>query len=184
MNRVQQQQAEVNRKRVVETAARLFREDSVASVSVADVMAECGLTHGGFYRQFASKDALVREALHQALDEHRERLDSITESGEVDGRARFLDNYLSAVHRESPGDGCPLSGFVGDIATPGADADLRAEFAEGIELYVDKLGDTAAVSMIVGALILARATEGTELSDRILREARASFTDDRAPIQP
>ncbi|NMO50910.1 TetR/AcrR family transcriptional regulator [Actinoplanes sp. TBRC 11911] len=178
MNRAQQAQAEVNRKRVVETAARLFREDSVAKVSVVDVMTEAGLTHGGFYRQFASKDALVQEALNQALDEHQERLDAIRDPADAEGLARFLDNYLSEVHRESLGDGCPLAGFAGDIATPGADADLRAEFAKGIELYVEKLGDTTAVATIVGAMILARATAGTELSDRILREARASFNDE------
>ncbi|MFD0522672.1 TetR/AcrR family transcriptional regulator [Paractinoplanes durhamensis] len=71
MGRVSQAQAQENRKRIVETAARLFRERGVAGVSVADVMAEVGLTHGGFYKQFASKEALVAEAVGQAFDELR-----------------------------------------------------------------------------------------------------------------
>ena len=173
MSRASQAQARENRQRVVETAARLFRERGVAQVSVADVMAGAGLTHGGFYKQFTSKDALAVEALTQGLADIGERLAKIGEPGDENGRAGFLEHYLSPDHRDSPGDGCPVAGFAHDM--PGADADLAATYAAGVESYADKLGGTAAVSTAVGALILARATAGTELSDRILAEALASL---------
>jgi TetR/AcrR family transcriptional regulator, transcriptional repressor for nem operon len=177
MSRVSQAQARENRQRVVDTAARLFRERGVAQVSVADVMAGAGLTHGGFYKQFASKDTLAVEALAQALAEIGERLAKIGEPGDEQGRASFLEHYLSPDHRDSPGDGCPVAGFAHDM--PGADADLAATYAAGVACYADKLGGTAAVSTAVGALILARATAGTELSDRILSEALASLEGSR-----
>ncbi|WP_433063262.1 TetR/AcrR family transcriptional regulator [Dactylosporangium sp. CS-033363] len=163
MSRVSQEQSRENRRRVVETAARLFRERGVNQVSVADVMAGAGLTHGGFYKQFTSKDALAVEALALGLSDIGERL----------ARPGFLDYYLSAEHRDDPGDGCPIAGFARDM--PAADAELTATYAEGVEDFAGKLGGTAAVSMAVGALILARATAGTELSDRILREALAAL---------
>src|SRR5689334_21760654 len=110
MSRVSQAQARENRRRVVETATRLFRDSGVAQVSVADVMAGAGLTHGGFYKQFTSKDALAVEALRQGLAEVGERLAKIGEPGDQESRARFLDHYLSPDHRDSPGDGCPIAG--------------------------------------------------------------------------
>jgi len=173
MSRVSQAQARENRQRVVETATRLFRERGVAQVSVADVMAGAGLTHGGFYKQFTSKDALAVEALAHGLSEVEKRLAPL--GGDESARAGFLDHYLSREHRDEPGDGCPIAGFARDM--PAADADLAATFAGGVEYYADKLGDLAAVSTAVGALILARATAGTPLSDRILTEALASLRD-------
>ncbi|SNT63584.1 TetR/AcrR family transcriptional regulator, transcriptional repressor for nem operon [Asanoa hainanensis] len=170
MSRVSQAQARENRQRVVETATRLFRERGVSQVSVADVMAGAGLTHGGFYKQFASKDALAVEALAQGLAEVERRLSALGEPG---ARAGFLDHYLSPDHRDDPGDGCPIAGFARDM--PAADPDLAATFGAGVEYYADQLGDLAAVSTAVGALILARATAGTALSDRILAEALASL---------
>ena len=109
MGRVSQQQAEENRRRVVETAARLFREKGT-HLSVADLMKASGLTHGGFYKQFASKDALIDEAtthafkelaqLHSAgLEEHAGQRDS--------ARKALIDTYLSVAHRDNPADGCP-----------------------------------------------------------------------------
>ena len=85
MSRVSQAQARENRQRVVETAARLFRERGVAHVSVADVMAGAGLTHGGFYKQFTSKEALAVEALAQGLAEIGERLATIGAPGDESG---------------------------------------------------------------------------------------------------
>ncbi|GIF75420.1 TetR/AcrR family transcriptional regulator [Asanoa siamensis] len=171
MSKVSQAQARENRQRVVDTATRLLRERGIARVGVADVMAGAGLTHGGFYNQFASKDALVAEAVTQGLGEIAERLAWIAEHGPES----FLDHYLSPDHRDSPGDGCPVAGFARDM--PGADPDLAATYAAGVDYFADKLGGTAAVSTAVGALLLARATAGTPLSDRILADALASLKD-------
>ncbi|HEV7707974.1 MAG TPA: TetR/AcrR family transcriptional regulator [Asanoa sp.] len=147
-------------------------------VSAAGPRSEMDRSHGGFYKQFASKDALAVEALAQGLAEIGARLDTMGESG----RAGFLDYYLSPEHRDSPGDGCPLAGFVRDM--PGADADLAATYGAGVEYFADKLGGTAAVSTAVGALILARGTAGTELSDRILTDALASLADGLSAMPP
>ncbi|MFI5890264.1 TetR/AcrR family transcriptional regulator [Actinoplanes sp. NPDC051513] len=164
MGRVSQAQAQENRKRIIETAARLFRERGVAGVSVADVMAEVGLTHGGFYKQFASKEALVAEAVGQAFGELTDRL------GTVD-RENFVRTYLSAEHRDRPGDGCPAAGFGGDLSheQPGAAVDA---YAKGLDLYARELGSLADVATLVGAMVLARATAGTEVSGRVLQAAR------------
>lgn len=191
MGRVSQAQAQENRRRIVATAARLFRERGIGGVSVADVMAEVGLTHGGFYKQFASKEALVAEAVGLAFRQQAERL---PETGDEAGRRAFLDDYLTAAHRDAPGLGCPSAGFGGDLAHaatggpgaagaagpagPAAEDEARAAYARGVETYARRLGrdgepDLAAVSTMVGAIILARATAGTELSDRILAAARA-----------
>ncbi|MGX6601455.1 TetR/AcrR family transcriptional regulator [Micromonosporaceae bacterium Da 78-11] len=187
MGRVSQAQAQENRRRIVETAARLFRERGVPGVGVADVMAEVGLTHGGFYKHFASKDALVAEAIGQAYAEQAERLAG--HDGHDHARATFLDEYLSAEHRDDPGHGCPTAAFSGDLAHEAAGAGARIPYAEGVERYarwlgVDGQADLAAVSTAVGALILARATRGTELSDRILAAARAALAEPETGLSP
>lgn len=170
MGRVSQAQAQENRKRIVETASRLFRERGVAGVSVADVMAEVGLTHGGFYKQFASKEALVAEAVGQAFTELSENLKD-------QDRDDFVRGYLSPAHRDNPGPGCPAAGFAGDLAheAPGQAGAAVDAYTRGIGLYALELGSLADVATLVGAMILARATAGTELSGRILDEVRAKL---------
>ncbi|MFC7532906.1 TetR/AcrR family transcriptional regulator [Actinoplanes sp. GCM10030250] len=172
MGRVSQAQAAQNRERIVATAARMFRERGIAGVSVADVMAETGLTHGGFYKHFASKDALVAEAVGRAFREQAGAL--------PDGREALLDAYLSPDHRDHPGGGCPSAGFGGDVARAIGGGGTRAAYAKGVEGFATHLGpggepDLAALSTMVGAMILARATAGTDLSDRILYAARAAL---------
>jgi len=174
MGRVSQAQAQENRQRIVETAARLFRERGIAGVSVADVMAEVGLTHGGFYKHFASKDALVTEAVGLAFTQAGQRITSVD-------RAVFLDYYLSAEHRDDPGTGCPTAGFGGDLAREDPGNAAIPTYTKGVELYAQALAtnggeDLVAVSTLVGALLLARATAGTDLSDRILTETRAALS--------
>lgn len=105
MPRVSQEQARLNRARVVEVAAALFRERGLHGVGVADIMGAAGLTHGGFYGQFANKDALVAEAFESALGEERR--------GTLDA---LIANYLSSGHVQSPGKGCPLAALANDVA--------------------------------------------------------------------
>lgn len=218
MGRVSQAQAAENRERIVATAARLFREHGIAGVSVADVTAEAGLTHGGFYKHFASKDALVAEAVARAFADQAATLrppaavlpadalppagampgDALPPSGALptagahqtpgfgdatasDRRRAMIDAYLSPAHRDDPGSGCPSAGFGGDVArSTGGDA-TRSAYAAGVEGFARFLGDgpepdLAALSTMVGALILSRATAGTDLSDRILAAAHESLT--------
>ncbi|MEV6304785.1 TetR family transcriptional regulator [Actinoplanes sp. NPDC051861] len=178
MGRVSQAQATQNRERIVSTAARLFRERGVAGVSVADVMAEAGLTHGGFYKHFASKEALVAEAVARAFLDQAEHL--------PDGRAALIEQYLSAEHRDHPGQGCPSAGFGADVSRSSGDNGARSAYTKGVEGFATHLGaggepDLAALSMMVGALMLARATAGTDLSDRVLAAAKAALSPAEGP---
>lgn len=182
MGRVSQQQAEENRRRVVQNAARLFRAKGT-HLSVADLMKASGLTHGGFYKQFASKDALIDEAtthafeelaqLHSAgLEEHAGQRDSAREA--------LINTYLSVEHRDNPADGCPAAALAADMAREPADSEARRVYTEGVGDFAAALADEEAdglvrLSTMVGALILARATQGSPVSETILESARTSL---------
>ena len=178
MGRVSQAQAQENRARVVAAASRLFREQGT-DVSVADVMKAVGLTHGGFYKQFASKEALVIEAATLAFAEQedlRSRQDAAhsTRSASQQG---LIDWYLSDEHRDCPADGCPSAGLAVDMARDD-DPATRDVYAAGVRDFASWLatdGDDdglARLSTLVGAILLARATQGTELSEDVLKAAR------------
>ncbi|MEV0600318.1 TetR/AcrR family transcriptional regulator [Streptomyces sp. NPDC050315] len=183
MGRVSQAQAEENRRRVVETASRLFREQGT-HVSVADLMKAAGMTHGGFYKQFASKEALIDEATAHAFGElaqhHKDGLDQY--AGQRDAAQRALiDTYLSAEHRDSAADGCPVAALAADIARDAGESEARRVYSQGVRDFADWLdtedqdGITRLCTML-GALVLARATNGTPLSDEILTTAREALT--------
>lgn len=133
MGRVSQAQAEENRRRVVDTASRLFREQGT-QVSVADLMKAAGLTHGAFYKQFASKEALVDEATAHAFDElargHTAGLAQYEGRRDAAQRA-LIDAYLSVEHRDDPADGCPVAALATDIAREGGGREARRVYTEG-----------------------------------------------------
>ncbi len=184
MGRVSRDQAAANRKMVVRAASRLFRERGTASTSVADVMAGVGLTQGGFYKQFQSKDALVAEAVADAFSALSGQLGDI-EAGHPGDRAAarraLIDYYLSAAHRDDAGHGCPTAGFGPDVSRTAADSGARKAYQAGVEGFAAWLGDGPAATdaslvmlcELVGALTLSRATAGSPLSDRILAAVRA-----------
>ncbi|MER6173032.1 TetR/AcrR family transcriptional regulator [Streptosporangium sp. NPDC001681] len=178
MGRVSQAQAQENRKRVVEAASRLFRERGT-QVSVADLMKECGLTHGGFYKQFASKEALVDEATAHAFDEFARRRTAGPERHAA--QQALIDTYLSVEHRDNPADGCPVAGLATDMARELGDHEAHRVYAEGVSDFAELLatedqdGITRLCTML-GALVLARATKGFPLSEEILTAARAALT--------
>ncbi|HET6855992.1 MAG TPA: TetR/AcrR family transcriptional regulator [Streptomyces sp.] len=186
MGRVSQAQAEENRRRVVETASRLFREQGT-HVSVADLMKASGLTHGGFYKQFASKEALIDEATAHAFDGlARLRNDGIEQhAGQRDAAQQALiDTYLSVEHRDSAADGCPAAALATDIAREPEDREARRVYTEGVGDFAEWLatddqdGITRLCTML-GALVLARATRGSPLSEEILTTAHAALTANR-----
>lgn len=184
MGRVSQAQAEENRRRVVETASRLFREQGT-HVSVADLMKASGLTHGGFYKQFASKEALVDEATAHAFDGHtRLREDGLEQhGGQRDAAQRALiDAYLSTEHRDSAASGCPAAALAGDMAREPGDREARRVYTEGVGDFARWLATEdddgiARLCTMVGALVLARATNGSPLSEQILTTAHAALTE-------
>ncbi|MGW4980746.1 TetR/AcrR family transcriptional regulator [Streptomyces mirabilis] len=185
MGRVSQAQAQENRQHVVATASRMFREKGTA-VSIADLMKAAGLTHGGFYKQFGSKEDLVDEAIAHAFDEQSAHSAVAPEkqAGEHEAARRTLiEDYLSVWHRDHPGEGCPVSGFAADLGRePGQAARAQDVYINGVRNRAARLatGDDdgmAQLCTMVGALVLARATRGNPISDELLQAARTALTE-------
>jgi TetR/AcrR family transcriptional regulator, transcriptional repressor for nem operon len=173
------------RTRVLGEAARALRQEGAAGLGVADVMRRSGLTHGGFYAHFPSRDALVAEALAGAF---ASRSDAFA-AAEADpdpraGLVRFVKAYLSRGHRDDPGAGCPLPALSGEL--PRLPEEARRAFGEGVARLTARLGalmaaagvaapETAAGSVLaemVGAVALARALPDRAESDRVLKRSR------------
>ncbi len=188
MSRVSQAQAIENRGRAVAAAAQLFRERGVNGTSVADLMKSIGLTTGGFYKQFPSKEALITEATHAAfgdLDLLLAQFDTAHDDHDT-ARGALVDFYLSAEHRDQPGTGCPAAGFAGDMAREPTAGESRETYAAGVEQFAAWLSTDAddglpMVATLVGAILLARATAGTELSEKILESTHKVLA---APLEP
>jgi len=175
------------RDRIVQTAARRFREDGVEAVGVAALMADAGLTHGGFYAHFPSKEALVAAACAEGFSQNGARLRRTVERHPAGERvAALADAYLSPAHRDNPGQGCAAAAIGAEIARH--PAETRAAFTQGLQgllrLAEDALradgGDPAAapqaVNAMVGALIMARtAADDPVLSDSLLEAGRRTL---------
>ncbi|MFF9808056.1 TetR/AcrR family transcriptional regulator [Streptomyces coeruleorubidus] len=187
MSRVSQAQALENRRRAVAAASQLFRERGVNGVSVADLMKSIGLTTGGFYKQFSSKEALIAEAAQAAFGD-LDLLLTEFEAAHSDhdaARGALIDFYLSAEHRDQPGSGCPTAGFAGDVAREPTPEEVRETYAAGVGAFASWLStDTRdglpMVATLVGAILLARATAGTELSEKILESTHKALTEPHA----
>ena len=188
MPRVSRKQAELNREIIVEAATRLFRERGIHGISVSDVMAAAGLTHGGFYGHFESREALATEACNRAFEQSSERWQARVEQSADPEAARLalIDPYLSAANRDNPGDSCPVAAFAGEMCHEAADSALQRSFIRGFKASMGILAATQATgtpegdrqaaiaqyAMMVGAITLARATKGNSLSDEFLEAAR------------
>jgi TetR/AcrR family transcriptional repressor of nem operon len=185
LGRVGRAEAAKRREQAVEHAARLFRQHGFDGVTVKDVMAQLGLTSGGFYKQFVSKESLAEEAVSRAFGEMLDDLDGIAANHEDDRRAarsELLDTYLSAEHRDNPGAGCPAAAWGVDVARGDDKEMLRGCYHDGVSRYIDRLslfeggdGDEERIMLLaglIGALTLARATRGTEFSDKVLATVR------------
>lgn len=179
------------RQRILEVAARRFRRDGVEAVGLVPIMSEVGLTHGGFYAHFGSKDALVAESARAAFAQTETRLSNAIEQASASQRLEaLLDAYLSESHRDAPETGCAAAALAGELARAAEPA--RQAFAEGFEALAtivdgtldDALGASerrqralAIVSMISGAMALARATPDPAASTQILGAARRGALD-------
>jgi len=173
------------RAKVVKEAAATIRAVGPDGIGVAGLMAKVGLTHGGFYAHFKSKEDLVAEAVSQMFDDSRAMFETRTEGrAPADGLASYIDFYLSEQHRDQTERGCPLPRLSNELARlPGPARDRFAAGAAGltsrIAQLLEKLGtpdaEQAAASMVsemVGALALARAVPDREQSGRILEASR------------
>ena len=186
MPRASRAQREVHHDRILAQASRLLREHGPGGVTVPGVMAAAGMTPGGFYKHFDSKEDLLAQAGDAAIRAWAATLADLVAADPAGARDRFLDTYLSRVHRDHPGEGCPTAALAADVGRPAAADAVRDRYSAGVRELVDTLatlrdGDEAAaladLATIVGALLLARATAGNALSDLFLTTARARLSD-------
>jgi TetR/AcrR family transcriptional repressor of nem operon len=179
-----QEEKKTNHQQIVEVAARKMREAGTEGPGVAEIMKAAGLTHGGFYKHFDSRDELVAEAVEAAIAQGREGFEAATADAE-DPLAAFVDWYLSTTHRDDPGSGCAVVALGSDVAR--ADDRVRAAYRGQVETYIAHMEELlgggvearreaiAAVTSMVGAVLISRAVGDEELSAEILREAAANI---------
>jgi TetR/AcrR family transcriptional repressor of nem operon len=174
------------------SAARLFREHGLHGVSIPEIMGDASLTHGGFYRNFDSKDELAGEACARAFDELDAMTVDIADRHVGDGAGgwrEFVETYLSPSHRDDRGTGCPAAGLCADVAREAPKSRVRGAYISGVQRVVRRLShflhvgsraegrdDTLAkYATLVGAMVLSRATRGQPISDEILAAARRTL---------
>ena len=193
MPRVSREQTQKNRAIIENVSARLFREQGFNGVSVADLMAAAGLTHGGFYGHFSSKDELAGVACAAAFEQSsRRRADRNSKHPDPRHALRAtIDHYLGTWHGDHIGNGCPAVALAGDVAREPADKPVHQAYTAGVKKMADSLtslletGDAplprsqalATLATLVGAQVLARATRGSPLSDDILSAAHEFLLD-------
>jgi TetR/AcrR family transcriptional repressor of nem operon len=170
--------------RILEQAARLFRERGFAGVSVSEIMKATGLTHGPFYNHFASKEALVAESIEHASSKSLAEMTLAQRSPEQ--MVAYVRSYLSESHRDAPGEGCLLPALGSEIGhEPTAQAGftahckgMLARLAASFPWPAKRSARGESIRMLsamVGAVMLARAVDDPALSDEILREVRSGF---------
>lgn len=173
--KVSREQMIENRRRILDVASGLFREKGFDAVSVSEVMKAAGLTHGGFYGHFSSKDDLIAATIAHALYSD--------DNSTLDLRA-YLEGYLAPKHRNSPARGCPTAGLAADIRHQTQAA--RAAMSTGLQAQIERMAKAlpkveaserrrAAIgtwAAMVGAVILSRAIDDDTLSDEILEQTR------------
>ncbi len=180
--KVSRAQAEANRERVIDSSSRLFREHGFAGVGLNELMHSAGLTRGGFYRQFESKQDLVGLALAHALQENLERWEAVVARAKKEPLREFVRSYLSDVHAEQVSEGCALAALAPDAEREGEA--VRAVFGEGVrelaQLIEGMLPTKDGVSRsdqawaclagLVGALVLSRAV-ANDVDAKAIRRA-------------
>ena len=183
--------------RIVRKASVRLREKGAHGIGVADLMKEAGLTHGGFYAHFDSREALVIEAFAYAMDRSTERWRKVADETPPDKRlATIVENYLTPVHRDDPGHGCAIPTLGAEIARESAKT--RKAFAAKLEAMIDMMADqildvprksarkqaVAALATMMGALVLSRIAGSGEFSDEILAAGREAVVGRAAAAKP
>jgi TetR/AcrR family transcriptional repressor of nem operon len=182
--------------RIVRKASVRLREKGAHGIGVADLMKEAGLTHGGFYAHFDSREALVIEAFAYAMDRGRERWRKLAEQVPPNKRfAMIVDSYLTPIHRDDPGHGCAIPTLGAEIAreSPKTRRAFAAKLEQMIEMFAEQLPDVprkvarrqamAAVATMMGTIVLARVAGSGELSDEILGAGRDAVLERAAPLR-
>ncbi|WP_328498870.1 TetR/AcrR family transcriptional regulator [Streptomyces sp. NBC_00414] len=202
MPRITKEDKARNRQNILDAAGRMFRSQGIDAVGIAELMKEAGLTHGGFYNHFASKNDLVVEVCGASFAASLGSLAQTVEDGPDQGGSpleRVVAGYLSTAHRDAPDGGCPSASLVTDAGRH--DEAVQSAYAEGVEGYLTgfaaeflreaeekgyELDPGEArhramrlLSEMVGAMMLARAVRHVEpeLSDEILQTGRGHALD-------
>lgn len=178
--RVSREKAQASREQVIDTAARLLRERGFDGIGVADIMKAAGMTHGGFYRHFASKDELAVKAAERAITESTRVLTEALAKQPPDPFRAIIERYVSSIHRDDPGSGCILPALAADAARRD-DPALRGVFTANIQGYLEQLelmlaarspdghrAPAAILSEMVGAIVLSRVIADTALADSLI----------------
>ncbi|MGT2431701.1 TetR/AcrR family transcriptional regulator [Cupriavidus basilensis] len=178
-------EAAETRRRIVEVAAREFRLNGIHATGLADVMTQAGLTQGGFYRHFESKDQLVAEACAEATKDVVDALEVAASHGDgKEGFKAIVDAYVSTAHRDTATGGCPLAAMGSELAR--ADEQTRAAASRAFNDLVDVLAKRAsrrqretarsdavfALAAMVGAVTLSRIIEDSDVSLAVLRDVK------------
>jgi TetR/AcrR family transcriptional repressor of nem operon len=171
--------------RIVKRASVKLREKGAHGIGVADLMKEAGLTHGGFYAHFDSREALVIEAFTHAMDRSTERWRKLSDETPPDKRlSKIVNSYLNSDHRDDPGHGCAVPTLAAEIARESLKT--RRVFAGRMEQMIDLLAAQfhglprkaarkqamAALATMMGSLVMARIAGSGEFSDEILKAGR------------
>jgi len=174
--------------RIVRKASVRLREKGAHGVGVADLMKEAGLTHGGFYAHFDSRDDLVIEAFTHAMDRSTERWRKLAEQMPREKRfATIVNSYLTSLHRDDPGRGCAIPTLGAEIARESSRT--RRVFAGRLDQMIDMLAGqvpnlprkaarkraTAAMATMIGTLVMARVAGSGDFSDEILGAGREAL---------
>ena len=188
--RKSKQEALKTRERIVAAASEEFRQHGIVATGLADLMAAAGLTHGGFYKHFRSKDELISEAATAAIATTTQAMNAVGSARPGgDGLKRLVTKYLAADHRDDPGAGCPIAALGAELAR--CDEKTRDAATQGLRDYIGVLAShldslepgeaknraMASFATMVGALILARIANDEKLSQAILRNAQEMILD-------
>ncbi|MCX5188930.1 MULTISPECIES: TetR/AcrR family transcriptional regulator [unclassified Streptomyces] len=192
MGHSQEAKAE-SHERVLRIAARRIREEGLTRPGVAELMNEAGLTHGGFYKHFASRDDLINQAAALALADGKSKMAEAARRNREEPRTELIDSYLSARHRDTPGAGCAVV-TLGAAAGRG-EAEMKEAYEKQVRGYLELISETAdgddtdevqadamlTLSAMVGALLMSRAVADPELSDQLLQTVAARLK--RPPVK-
>ena len=187
--KVSRERAAQNRDRIVEAATQRFRERGFEGIGVADLMKEVGLTHGGFYGHFASKEDLIAEASARALTRSLALWRTLAERAPRQPLSAIADVYLTSRHRDNPGAGCLLAALGPDVSRQGpavrravthyvsSACDLLAKLVPRKSRAARRQKAITTYATMVGAMVMARAIDDRALSQEILDAGLASVKD-------
>ncbi|MBR0874697.1 TetR/AcrR family transcriptional regulator [Bradyrhizobium tropiciagri] len=183
--------------RIVRKASVRLREKGAHGIGVADLMKDAGLTHGGFYAHFDSREALVIEAFNYAMDRATERWRKVTADVAPEKRlATIVDGYLTTVHRDDPGQGCAVPSLGAEIAreTPKTRKAFALKLEQMIDMIADQILDVprktarkqamATLATMMGTIVMSRIAGNGELSEEILASGREAALARAAAAKP